>query len=149
MQKMIRRGLVMLGIIMFCLNAQAQIQVKDAWARASVLQQKSTGVFLQIVASQEADLVAVETKAAQSAEMHEMRMVNDTMHMQEIERVHLSAGQVVTFAPGGMHIMLMGLQRPLKVGEDIVLKLSFEMKNKKRKQIEVKAQVRALGEAAK
>ncbi len=149
MQKMIRRGLVMLGIIMFCLNAQAQIQVKDAWARASVLQQKSTGVFLQIVASQEADLVAVETKAAQSAEMHEMRMVNDTMHMQEIERVHLSAGQVVTFAPGGMHIMLMGLQRPLTVGEDIVLKLSFEMKNKKRKQIEVKAQVRALGEAAK
>jgi hypothetical protein len=66
------------------------------------------------------------TAAAARVEVHEMRMEGDVMRMREIGSLELPAGKTVTLAPGGLHLMLMDLKSPLKVGEKIPVKLRFE-----------------------
>jgi copper(I)-binding protein len=46
------------------------------------------------------------------------------MHM--IDGIDIPAGGTVTLAPGGLHVMLMGLQGPLNVGDQVELTLTFE-----------------------
>jgi len=58
--------------------------------------------------------------------------------------VDLPAGKTVKLAPGGYHVMLMGLNTPLQAGRSIPLKLTFELADKKRETIELNVEVRDL-----
>ncbi len=126
-------------------NAQAQVTVDQAWARATVAQQKVGGAFLRVKSAQAARLVEVRTPAAGRVEMHEMAMSGDTMRMRELSSIELPAGQWVELKPGGYHLMLMDLKRPLQAGESLPLTLVVEGKDKKRQTIEAKVEVQALG----
>jgi copper(I)-binding protein len=46
--------------------------------------------------------------------------------MRPLAAMDIPAGQTATPGPGGMHIMLLGLTRPLREGESFPLTLSFE-----------------------
>ena len=71
-------------------------------------------------------LLGGSTPAAAAVEVHEMRMEGDVMRMREIKALELPAGKRVTLAPGGFHLMLVGLKAPLKVGDKVPVKLRFE-----------------------
>jgi copper(I)-binding protein len=139
--KFIAISAIFLGIN---LSASAQVVVKDAWARATVAQQKSTGIFLQIESKKDAKLINVKTDIAEISEIHEMSMDNNVMKMREVESVILPAGKLVELKPGGFHIMLMQLKNQVKVGDEIALTLTIETADKKQETIEVKAKARAL-----
>jgi copper(I)-binding protein len=126
-------------------NALAQVTVKDAWVRGTVAQQKATGAFMTITSAQDAKLISVSSKAAKSVELHTMEMENNVMKMRQIDSVNLTAGKAVELKPGGMHIMLMGLNEQAKDGDVINFTLVVEGKDKKQQSIEVKATVKALG----
>ena len=65
--------------------------------------------------------------AAAAAELHQTTNENGVMHMLPLpDGLALPAGQGVTLAPGGLHVMLMGLRHPLKQGETLALTLTFE-----------------------
>lgn len=117
--------------------SQAQVVVKDAWIRATVPQQKTSGVFLQIESSSDARLVDAHSDAAASAELHEMKLDNNIMRMRAIDQLALPAGKAVTLKPGGYHLMLMGLKNQVKVGDVIPLTLVIENKDKKRQTVQV------------
>ena len=55
-----------------------------------------------------------------------MTMDGTVMKMREAPGIPLAAGQMVRLAPGGLHIMLMGLKAPLKPGDEVPLRLTFE-----------------------
>jgi periplasmic copper chaperone A len=75
----------------------------------------------------EADrLVSVMTEAAGLVEIHESQMENGIMRMNLIEGIDLEANETVILEPGGLHIMLMELERPLIPGEALTLTLTFE-----------------------
>lgn len=75
----------------------------------------------------EADaLLKISTPAADMAMAHETTMTDGVMKMREIERLELKPHETTTFAPGGNHIMLVGLKAPLKAGEQITMVLTFE-----------------------
>jgi copper(I)-binding protein len=133
---------------LFCLalQAQAQVTVEQAWARATVAQQKAGGAFLRLKSVQDSRLVEVRAALAGHVEMHEMAMVGDTMKMREVEAVDLPAGQWVEFKPGGYHLMLMDLKRPIQAGEKLPLTLVIEGRDKKRRTVEVQAEARGLGQ---
>jgi copper(I)-binding protein len=76
-----------------------------------------------------------------------MEMENNVMKMRQIDGVSLAAGKAVELKPGGMHIMLMGLNEQAKEGDVINFTLVVEGKDKKQQNIEVKATVKALGTA--
>ena len=119
-------------------NAYAEVTVQNAWVRATVPQQKAAGVFFDIQATENLQLVEAQTSVATSAELHEMKMENDVMRMRPLEQLALPAGKKVNLKPGGYHLMLMGLKNQIKVGDVIPLRLMFQDKNKKQQFVDIK-----------
>jgi copper(I)-binding protein len=114
-------------------EAQAQVQLKaqphvqDAWARPTVQGQTVGGAYFRIDGGPAGDrLLAISVDIAQSVELHTMRMDGDVMRMRQLDSVDVPAKQSVEFKPGGMHVMLIGLKTPLKVGNNFPMTLRFE-----------------------
>lgn len=128
-------------------TAHAEVQVQEPWVRATVPNQPATGAFMRLTASQDTRLVAAETPAATTTEIHEMRMDNDIMRMREIPGLDLPAGQTVELKPGGYHLMMMGLKDVVKADTEVPLTLTFENAQGERETVQVTAPVRALGAA--
>jgi hypothetical protein len=51
----------------------------------------------------------------------------DTVRMKRVDPLHVGAGERLTLEPGGMHLMLIGLEAPLREGEKVPLVLRFEV----------------------
>ncbi|MDP3124813.1 MAG: copper chaperone PCu(A)C, partial [Thiobacillus sp.] len=66
----------------------------------------------------------------------------DVMRMREVQALDLPKGKTVALQPGGFHIMLMNLKKPIAAGEIIPLTLVIESGGK-RQNVEVKAEARA------
>jgi copper(I)-binding protein len=87
-------------------------------------------------------LTGASTPAAAQAQLHEMSMDNGVMKMRPVESgLLIPPGQSVPLAPGGRHLMLMGLNGPLKEGGKMPLTLQFE----KAGTVEVTLDVQAVG----
>jgi copper(I)-binding protein len=123
--------------------AAPAIEVKNAWARSTVPGQTVGGVYLEISSAEPARIVGVRSTASRSAEIHSVSMDGGMMKMRRLDHLDLPRGEVVRFAPGGNHIMLLDLKQPLTVGERVGVTLIVSQ-NGKQKSIEVKAEVRAL-----
>ncbi|HJV60493.1 MAG TPA: copper chaperone PCu(A)C [Albitalea sp.] len=104
-----------------------KIAIEGAYARATAPGQPAGGAFLQLDNHGSADrLVAASAPVSRSAELHVSRMEGDVMRMRQVDAIDLPAGQSVQLAPGGTHIMLMGLKGPLTEGQHFPLTLRFE-----------------------
>lgn len=72
-------------------------------------------------------LVSAATDVAAAAEIHEMALKDGTMQMSPVmDGLPIPAGETVVLAPGGYHIMLIGLKQDLKAGETFEMTLTFE-----------------------
>lgn len=123
------------------LAAQAEVTVREAWARGTTPAQKVTGAFMEVTSSEDAVLIAVASPVAGLAEIHAMKMENGVMKMRPLPRLELPAGKPVRLAPRGSHIMLMDLQRQLKPGDALTLMLKVEGRNGRTQVVEAKARV--------
>lgn len=135
------------SLALVSLAAHAEVSVKDAWIRATVTEQKSTGAFMQLQSSNDVQIVDIQTSVAGVAEIHEMKMDNNIMKMRPIPQLALPAGKAVELKPGGYHVMLMDLKTQIKEGDTVLMTLTVEGKDKKREVIEIKAKARALNGA--
>ncbi len=105
---------------------QAGIAVTNPWARASAGATTTGAAYLTLVNSGPPDsLTGASTPVAGKAEVHETTNVNGVMQMRAVPALPLEPNKPLTFAPGGYHVMLMGLHHPLKQGETFPLTLSF------------------------
>jgi copper(I)-binding protein len=125
-------------------QAQTWLTVDDAWARATVPQQKVSGAFMRLTAQRDARLVKADSPVAGVVEIHEMKMDGDVMRMRPVNGLELPARRAVELRPGGYHLMLMELKQPLTAGQTISLQLTLEDRDGKRQQIEIQAQVRGM-----
>jgi hypothetical protein len=125
-------------------SAWAQVEVKDAWVRATVAGQMASGAFMRLTAARDTRLVQVRSPVAGVVEVHEMAMAGNVMQMRAIAALQLRAGKRVELKPGGYHVMLMDLKQQLKEGDSVPITLVFEDKDKKRHEMEIRAAVRGL-----
>jgi len=103
------------------------VDVKDAWARATVPGQKATGAFMKLTAKEGSKLVGVSSPVAGVGEVHEMKMDGDVMKMRALAGgLDLPAGKAVELKPGGYHVMLMDLKSTLQKDTTIPLTLVFK-----------------------
>jgi copper(I)-binding protein len=123
------------------------LRAEDVWARPAVAMGESSmsagseaapmghasagtgAVFMKLVnTGSEADrLVGAQTDAAEVAEIHETTLQGDVMKMQMLSQgLEIPAEAEVVLKPGSYHIMLIGITRDLKVGDQISLVLEFE-----------------------
>jgi periplasmic copper chaperone A len=70
-------------------------------------------------------LLSVSTPVAGKVELHESRLVNGVMEMREVTSVECPPGATVRAAPGGLHVMLLGLATPLTAGSAFSVSLHF------------------------
>jgi hypothetical protein len=119
----------------------ANISVSDAWARATMPGQKVSGAYMKIQSDADARLISASSPAVPRVEVHEMKMDGDVMRMREVKAIELPKGKTVSLEPGGFHIMLMNLKKPIAAGEIIPLTLVVESDGKQQT-VEVKAEAR-------
>ncbi len=102
------------------------VMVSSALCRPTPNGRQVTGCYLTLTAPAADTLVSVASPVAALAQIHEMRMESNMMMMRELEAgLPLPAGQAVALAPGGNHIMLMGVTDPLRAGDTVPLTLTF------------------------
>lgn len=99
--------------------------VTDAWARATVPGQPVGAAYMKISSPTDVTLIKAETTAAKSVEVHGMEHQNGVMRMRALGPLQVASGTTVELAPGGTHLMLLGLNKPLKAGETLQLKMTF------------------------
>jgi copper(I)-binding protein len=133
------------SLIALAFNAAAEVTAKDAWVRGTVPAQKTTGAFLTLHSTDFARIVEVRSPAAKDAQIHSSELERGVMRMRAVDDFRLLPGKTVELKPGGYHIMLMGLAKPLAQGERVPLTFLIEDANGKRTTLEVEAEVRPLG----
>jgi len=134
--------LAAIGALSIQAAGAAEISVSDAWARATMPGQKVSGAYMQIRSDVDARLVGASSLAVPRVEVHEMKMDGDVMRMREVQSIELPKGKTVSLEPGGFHIMLMNLPKPIAAGDVIPLTLVVESGGK-RQNVEVKAEARS------
>lgn len=138
-----RSVLVTTGVMVWSL-AGAQVTVEDAWVRATVPGQPVAAAYLKIRSAQTAKLVAVRAPVTARAEIHEMRMEGGIMRMRPVTRLALPAGKTVELKPGGYHLMLMDIVKPLRPGEVVPITLVIEGPDRRRQEVKIEAGVREM-----
>jgi len=71
-------------------------------------------------------VVGASSPVAGRVEMHVTMREGDVMKMREVTAFEVPAGGTFELKPGGAHLMLMDLKRPLKKGEKVPLTLKLE-----------------------
>lgn len=105
------------------------LKVGHPWARATPRGASVGAGYLTVTnTGKTADrLVGGETDAAKRFELHKMTMDNGVMKMRPLRNgLEIKPGQTVTLKPGGYHVMLVGLRKPLVKGEHVEATLRFE-----------------------
>jgi hypothetical protein len=127
-----------------CLPALAEVTASNAWVRGTVPAQKTTAAYVSLHSTGAARIVEVRSSAAARAEIHSSEMHGGVMAMHAMTDFALPAGETIELKPGGYHIMLFDLARPLAAGDKVKLTLVVE-EGKRRSSLEVVAEVRPLG----
>ncbi|SMF78941.1 copper chaperone PCu(A)C [Pseudobacteriovorax antillogorgiicola] len=108
-------------------SALGSIKVSKSWAREMPPGSSVTAIYLQI-ANQGKTAVALKSVSSPigKAEIHETKMEDGMMSMEPISSATLGPGKTLTLSPKGLHIMILGVSKPLRQGDVIPLTLSFE-----------------------
>lgn len=139
-------ALVAAGAAMAIAQEANPLTVTDAWTRATpgAAPNANAAVYFTIrnPGPDGDSLIGADTDAAQVAIFHTSETKNGVMHMERAKTIDVPARATVSFAPGGMHLMLMELKAPLKEGDKFSVTLHF------RKQGEISVPVQVMGAAA-
>ena len=138
-----KKMMMMLFTAAVCQTAWATgIDVDDVWARETVTGMSMGGVFMEIEndGSQEDILIGGSSPVSHKIEVHTHVNDNGVMRMREVKGgLVLPKDKKVELKPGGYHIMLMGLRKPLNAGDTFPLTLKFKHAPAKTVTVKVKS----------
>lgn len=120
-----------------------KITIKEAWIPEGPPSAKTSAAFMVIEnhTGKEVALVAAKTEAARVTELHKMEMRNEMMEMRKIDRIPIPANGKAELKSGGLHLMLIGLTKPLKEGDKVSITLQFTDSIEKTIQVPVRKRV--------
>jgi len=116
------------------------LQIVHPWAKPSLKGVPNSAAYMAITNTGDSDdrLISATGDVSQAVELHTMSMTDGVMRMRRLKGgVPLPAGETVTLAPGGKHVMLIGLKGPLETGSSFDLTLTFENAGTHRINVEV------------
>ena len=107
--------------------AAGELTIARPWSRAAGAGGTGAGYLTIVNRGAAADrLVSASSPAARKTELHTHMREGEVMRMREVPGIEIPPGQSVAFAPGGLHVMLVGLTQALQAGTTVPLTLVFE-----------------------
>lgn len=108
------------------------VSISGPWARVTAPEAKTSAAYMTI-ASKDGDVLtkaSVPASIAGMAQLHGTTTSGESMSamkgMKEVEKIDVPAGGSVQLKPGGYHIMLMELAKPIAAGDTVPVTLTFE-----------------------
>lgn len=97
---------------------KSAIKASHAWVRAMPPGSAMTAAYLTLENTSDKPLkvISVSSPQANDCSIHETVIEKGINRMREVKYLSIPAHQSVTLSPGGLHIMIMGMNRPLKKG---------------------------------
>jgi len=103
------------------------LKAENVWARASIGNSKNSAAYLKFENESKKDITVISAKSDVSArtELHTHIHDNGVMKMRRMEGgFKIPAGGEVMLQPGGKHIMLIGLKKPLVKGDQFKIEVT-------------------------
>lgn len=102
------------------------LDIKDHWVRATNPGQDVGAAYMTLISKLTCDLIDVKTDVAGTVEIHSMTMDKGVMKMRQLKTLLLEENKPVKLTPGGFHLMLFDLKKPLAAGEKIDFSLTLK-----------------------
>lgn len=125
----------LMAALMFALSAtmpaiagSEDVVVEDAWARASIGVNRPGAAYMTIrnTGDEAVTLTGIRTDLAIMSDIHQTSTnAEGVSSMAPAGEIEIAPGDAVSLEPGGLHAMLMRLQRPMAEGESFSLTLDF------------------------
>ncbi len=131
------------SILISACSKQDSIEIKNQWVRASNDGQDVSAAYMTIVSNEDTSLLEIDSDVADVIEIHSMSMENGVMKMRMLDTLDLIAGKPTELSPGGFHLMLFDLKKPLAAGKEAHFTLHFKNKAGQEKTISVTSPIKA------
>lgn len=104
------------------------VTARDAFAFETPAGRKVTAVFVTLEnrGSTQRAVVSGATEVADTLELHEMKRGGGMMQMSPVKSIDVPAGGTAELRPGGLHLMLFGVRKPLVAGDSIAVTLTLD-----------------------
>ena len=125
------------------------LHIDHPWARATAPQQQNGAAYFTVANEGAADrLLEAQSPVASRVELHTHDVDSaGVMRMRQVEAIDLPAGETTALRPGGLHVMLIGLEDRLVEGEALPLTLVFEKAGAVEVEVAVEAVTYGVGES--
>jgi copper(I)-binding protein len=126
-------------------SAADSVSIENAWVRPTNPGQDVGAAYMTFNSKQDVTLISASSDATTSVEIHSMSMQNGVMKMRMLENLAIKAGKPYKLEPGGFHLMLFDLKKPLTAGQYVNFELTFKSGNTEFKQL-IKAPIKTLAD---
>ena len=109
-------------------SAADEIVVQNPYARAVATGQANSAMFMTVMNHGKTDhaIVSASGTVAKAIELHNHVNEGGMMRMRPVDKIDVKAGGMTQLQPGGLHVMLIGLNQPLQEGDTVNIELKFE-----------------------
>jgi periplasmic copper chaperone A len=111
-------------------GGEPTLKVFDVWAKTTVPGGSVSAAYMHIKSGKPLKLVKAESPLTPTVEIHDMKMNNGVMEMKAIDAIDIPANKLIDLKPGGFHVMLIKVTKPINKGDKVPLKLTFERPDK-------------------
>lgn len=139
----VRATLLALSAIVFASVVKADsLIVEDPFVREVPPGSPATAAFMKLYNQSDAPvrLIEAQNSITEYTELHDHVVIDEVMRMRQVDAIEVPAQGEVTLSPGGLHLMLIGLDKSINTGGSVSLDLIFDNGDV----IEVVAPVRAV-----
>ena len=131
---------LVVAVFLAACGGEKSVQVSNIWARPGLAGGNSAVYFVIDNSTAGEDvLLSASSDVAQAVELHMSMMEGDAMQMKMQQYVPIPAGKT-EFKPGGLHVMLIGLNSDLNIGDSFTVILNFETAGEQALTVMVKEQ---------
>ena len=108
-------------------TSAADLRVISAHAPATPMGATTGAAYLSVhnIGAASDNLLRASTPLAAQVQMHRSQLDGTVMRMRPLPVLEVPVGGSIEMSAGGIHLMLIGLKRPLKAGEQFPLRLEF------------------------
>ena len=119
---------IAIALLFVSANSLAELKISDAKVRLLPPGVPNTSAYFVIenTGSKDRALVSASSDIATKVELHSHEMIDGMMSMRQQDKVIIPAGEKVRFAPGGLHLMIFGLQQSLRLNQQVKLNVMTE-----------------------